>query len=374
MRIALLTSGRFTLCDLARELDALGHDVAFYSLVPDRITRRFGLPSRCNRWLGPLLAPFYAAHVLARGTAASQAADGALTIALDEVASRVIGPCDVFIGLSGFSLRTADAMRRKYGARIVIERLSRHILSQREILDAIPGKRTGPSVPFWAVRRELAEYALADRIGVPAQHVRRSFIDKGVPGEKVSVNPFGVDLAMFPPTDAPVGIAPTTIMAGSWSLRKGCDLLPTAWRALGEGKLKHVGPVYDADLPADPGFEHTEGVPQQQLVDHYARSHVFALASREEGLALVMPQALACGLPVVCSDRTGGEDLRAMIPDPHAVTVVPCEDVGALTDALREAHARAKHVRGRRDLLGSARSEMSWSAYGRRYNTMLNDL
>jgi len=60
MRIALLTSGRFTLVDLARELDALGHDVKLYSLVPRRITRRFGLPDRCNRWLGPHCLPFYA--------------------------------------------------------------------------------------------------------------------------------------------------------------------------------------------------------------------------------------------------------------------------------------------------------------------------
>jgi hypothetical protein len=54
MRIAVLTFGRFWVCDLARELDSLGHDVAFYSLVPSWRTRKFGLPNRCNRWLAPL--------------------------------------------------------------------------------------------------------------------------------------------------------------------------------------------------------------------------------------------------------------------------------------------------------------------------------
>ena len=69
MQVAILTSGRFHVCDLARELDALGHEVAFYSLVPPSRTRRFGLPSRCNRWLGPYVAPFYALARATRGTA-----------------------------------------------------------------------------------------------------------------------------------------------------------------------------------------------------------------------------------------------------------------------------------------------------------------
>jgi hypothetical protein len=41
MRIAILTSGRFHACDLARELAKHEHDVRFYSLVPPSRTRRF---------------------------------------------------------------------------------------------------------------------------------------------------------------------------------------------------------------------------------------------------------------------------------------------------------------------------------------------
>ena len=60
MRVAILTSGRFHVCDLARELAAHGHDVAYWSLTSPWRTARFGLPTRCNRWLMPLLAPVYA--------------------------------------------------------------------------------------------------------------------------------------------------------------------------------------------------------------------------------------------------------------------------------------------------------------------------
>ena len=66
MRIAILSSGRFHVNDLARELDALGHEVAFYSLVPTWRLKRFGLPARCARWLAPPLAPLVAAARLAQ--------------------------------------------------------------------------------------------------------------------------------------------------------------------------------------------------------------------------------------------------------------------------------------------------------------------
>jgi hypothetical protein len=60
MRIAIVTTGRFHVFDLAREMAALGHDVAFYSYVPRRRAEQFGLPRQCHRallsWVLPLIA------------------------------------------------------------------------------------------------------------------------------------------------------------------------------------------------------------------------------------------------------------------------------------------------------------------------------
>jgi glycosyltransferase involved in cell wall biosynthesis len=75
----------------------------------------------------------------------------------------------------------------------------------------------------------------------------------------------------------------------------------------------------------------------------------------------------------VCTDRTGGEDLREMIEDRSLVSVVPCDDPEALADALSLALQRAQSFSGKRDLLGGARDRLSWRAYGSRYDQALRE-
>jgi glycosyltransferase involved in cell wall biosynthesis len=372
MRVAILTSGRFHVCDLARELAACGHEVDFYSLVPPWRTARYGLPRECNRWVAPLLAPAYGAMLATRTTSFGHLGNWALTASLDLVVSQVLRPCDVLIGMSSMTLRTMEVARKKFGAKVFIERGSRHIVSQRDILEAMPGAGKGPDpVPYWAIARELAEYELCDRVVVPSHHAHESFVEQGIPERKLFKNPYGVDLEMFPPTPAPSG-EPTTLMVGGWSLQKGVDVLVDAWRKNGTGRLVHVGGVGDAPLPSDAGFTHHDPVPQERLVDHYRKAHVFALTSRQDGFGMVISQALACGLHAVCSDMTGGPDAGELVDDPSAVTVVPSEDVNALASALAVAHDRAARMTGERRFPG--RERLSWKAYGERYDAKLREL
>jgi len=369
MRVALITTGRFTLVDLARELAVLGHDPLVYSLVPPWRTRRFGLPARCNRWLGPYLAPIYAAARAAarlpKAMGLEPIASHALVAAVDAVAARLLEPCDVLIGMSGIALRVIDAAHRRYGATVFLERSSRHILSQRAILEAIPGL-TRP-VPEWCVYRELAGYGLADVVSVPSSHVLESFVEQGFREERLFVNPFGTELGEFRPTPSPPG-AKTILMTGAWSRQKGCDVLVDAWRRLPAGtRLLHVGPVGDAPLPSDPDFEHVDPVPQSRLPEYYAKGHVFALASRQDGFGLVLLQALACGLPLVCTTRTGGPDLAKWVTSPSSIRAVPPDDPASLAQALEDALRASPEPGAPRDLLGVHRADTSWRAYAERY-------
>lgn len=368
LRIAILTTGRFHVLDLGRELAALGHEVLFYSFVPPWRTRKFGLPAECNRWVLPWVSPVFALHRLGRKTRWKKWGERMLTEALDFTVASQIESCDVLISMSGLCNQTAKVVKRKYGASIWIERGSRHILSQKAILDAIPGAE---QVSDFAVKRELADYEQADMISVLSLHCQQSFEDYGIPKSKLFRNPAGVDLIMFPPTPSPPDEPQTILMTGTWCLRKGCDILTAAWQQLPGVKLLHVGPIGDCPLPSSTGFEHIDTVDQSMLSHFYARGHVFALASREEGLALVQPQALASGLRLVCTDRTGGGDLGEIIEDPNAVRVVPADDPNAMASALRLALSDARSDIGLRDRLGSAREALTWTAYGRRYDEKL---
>lgn len=368
MRIAIATTGRFWLLDLARELASLGHDVKFYSYVPKRRAEHFGLArENCVSllpWVFPLVALSLRGPRFLRGLATEM-----LIWAMDWVVTWKLRPCDVFIGISGTYVRALLSARRRFGARTIVERGSRHIVSQKEILEDLKARGVWvETVPASVERRELQMYGEADLIVVPSKHVEQSFIEKGIPSAKIFRNSFGVGLKEFQPTAAPKLEIPTAIFVGAWSYRKGVDLLVEAWRSLPRFRLLHVGPLGDAPLPTANWFQHVEPVDQRRLAEYYARANLFVIASREEGLSLVIPQALSCGLPVVCTDRTGGEDLRDLLTDPNMMVITPSGDAEALAKAVDLLMPKAIALQGVRDLLAERRGELSWAAYARRYD------
>lgn len=365
-RVAIATSGRFHLLDLGRELDVLGYDVRFYSHVPRKRALMFGLPLRCQR---PLLGLIFPLVLLARrGPKRLRLhADLLMRRALDSLVATRLEPCEVFIGMSGLCVKSALAARRKFGATVVIERASTHVDAQRAILSELSANDVEPVLAH-DVERELCSYELADVISVPSKHVEQTFLDRGTAPAKVFRNPYGVDLSMFPPTKSPPAGPAKVLMVGTWSLRKGCDILWKACERANSWRLLHVGPIGDAPVPKSPLFEHHESVSQEKLVAFFAAAHVCGLASREEGLSYVQAQALACGLPVVCTEKTGGRDLKDLLDGCRWIYVVPEGDPDALGCAIQAALNESAAPTGVRDRLGELRSRLSFNAYAVRYS------
>lgn len=372
MKINILSPGRFHVCDLARELAAHGHQVRFYSYVPKSRTTKFGLPKECAR---PVLSWVLLPLVLTRitsGTFLENLANDFLIWWMDLVVFWAMEPCDIVIAMSGCFNRSVEKAKTKWSAKILIERGSRHILSQKEILDEV--KKLHPqvrTVPDSAVQRELKDYQIADRIIVPSRHVFESFIERGISKEKIFRNSYGVDLSRFVPTECSEGHQ-TLLMVGTWCYRKGCDLLIEAVKGTSY-RLLHAGTIGDCPFPKEENFLDLGFVDQNCLKSIYAQAHVFVLPSREEGLALVQAQALACGLSLVCSDRTGGEDLRGFCDDKSRVIVVKNNDVNALRKAIKKALKSIRKQKGIRRISGFSLKKMSWKAYGERYHRFLRN-
>jgi glycosyltransferase involved in cell wall biosynthesis len=340
LNIAIATAGRFHVLDLARELHELGHQVRFYSYVPRARTRRFGLPDECHVSLLPLVLPAVAWQGLMPRLVPT-IRERVFYALLNRAVMMRLHPCDVFICMSGIFLEAARFAKERYDATIWLERGSRHILSQDEILAAVPGAER-PSL--FAIRRELAGYALADRVVIPSHHVAESFRRDESTYDKLFYNPYGVDLSMFPlrPDRGPSELL-SLLFIGTWSLQKGCDLLAEGVRKIRSVRLTHVGAIGDLAFPTgDDQFVHVDPVPQAELARFYAAADVFVLASRQDGFGVVLSQALASGLPVICTDRTGGPDLQHTSALAARISVVPAGDLDALTHAIAEWYNRLR--------------------------------
>ncbi len=109
-------------------------------------------------------------------------------------------------------------------------------------------------------------------------------------------------------------------------------------------------------------FTYLGQVPRDRLRWYYSQASVLVLPSIEEGLALVLAQALACGLPVVATANTGAEDL---VTDGREGLLVPIRDVAALQraiDSLRIDGDLREHMR--EAALRRASVLRGWGEYG----------
>ncbi len=365
LRIGIAAAGRFHVLDLARELCALGHEVSFYSYVPRFRARKFGLPDECHVSLLPFSGVVLAWERFAPRLA-PQLRERALYTMLNQAVIARMRPCEVFICMSGIYLEAAREAQRRFRAQIWLERGSQHILAQDRIL-ASAGQARRPS--RLTIQRELDGYALADRIVVPSTHVEESFQGDPSARQKIFRNPYGVDLEMFPLFSERKPHRPAVaLFVGTWSMQKGSDLLAAAVKQVPGVRLIHVGKLGDCSFPAeDRRFSHIDSVPQWELAKFYADADVFVLPSRQDGLGVVLAQALATGLPVICTDHTGGIDLAHTAALRERIHVIPADDALALAQALETARVRASQDERWPALEPIDRQTLSWAAYAKRY-------
>ena len=381
MQIVQAVFGVFHHFELAHQLHARKHLRRIYSTWPWARLKREGLPRELVRTF-PLI---HTTDYLLRRTPLYSAAMNMRfnqwnSDSFDRWLCRRIEPCDALIAISGAGLTTGPKVQAA-GGKFICDRGSTHQCFQDEVL-AEEHRRW--NVPYTTpaahiVRREEAIYAIADAITVPSHVARRSFLAQGISPEKVHVIPYGVRLDRFTPGDARSAETFEALFAGQISLRKGIPYLLEAFARLRHPR-KHLtlaGSVQDdvRQLLAKLPTEHVTfagNLPQPELAARMARSHVLALASVEEGLALVQGQALACGCPVVATTATGAEDLFANGVEGF---IVPDRDTTAFADRLQQLADNP----ALREHMGAAALERvktlgGWDDYGERWDRLLHAL
>jgi glycosyltransferase involved in cell wall biosynthesis len=189
---------------------------------------------------------------------------------------------------------------------------------------------------------ETAALALAKRVVVTSAATARTLhADFGVEAGKTTVAEPGTD-----PAQRARGSAGSLrlLSVGSIVPRKAYDILVRALAPLRDRdwQLTIAGATdrspdalaaVHADMRAT-GLQDrvmlSGAVPPERLTDMYASADVFLLPSLYEGYGMVLAEAMARGLPIVCT--TGGAAAET-VPDAAAIKVPP-GDESALTDAI----------------------------------------
>ncbi len=367
MRIALAAHGRFHAFDVARELSRLDHDVCLVTNYPRRVVESWGVP-------GGVVRPFplHGAAVRAIARVAPLSAAASCERALHEWFGRRVARslkreawdavvCWSGIGEELFSAGSGGALR-------VCHRSSAHIRVQDRLLGEeserarLAVERPSP----WMIAREEREYALADIILVPSTFAADTFVEMGTPREKLRVVPLGVDAAMFRPSarqaedrrqrilsGAPLHVA----YVGALSVQKGLlDFVEVAKALAGPRFEFHcTGATTTDGAPLVAELARYATVhpprPQRQLTETYAGADVFLFPTIQDGFGMVVSQALAAGLPVLCSTHCCGPDMvtegvtgwvvPARRPDHYIERLAWCDahraEVAAMTADIHEA-------------------------------------
>lgn len=265
------------------------------------------------------------------------------TAFLDRLLSRGLPATDLFHGWTGLCLAGMRAARR-YQAVTMIENPSMHPRDwQSAVLWECAAWGVKPRdchtlFPEPLIRRMEKEFALADYIVVPSAIAAASFARAGL-GDKALVMHAGIDHSFFKPSDS-AGDRNTfrVCYAGRVDLGKGIVYLLKAWKmlALKDAELIMAGQV-TAEMNAlirehaSPNVQFKGLLSPAQLAETYRNADVFAFPSVNEGLARVLLEAMASGLPILATDCSGAAD--CVTPGVEG-TVIPARDPDALAHSL----------------------------------------
>ena len=209
----------------------------------------------------------------------------------------------------------------------------------------------------------------------------------GTRAEKVRVLPMGVDARQrFAPAHGVVRAANELLFVGRLVAKKGVGNLLNAFARVREAvpharlTIVGAGPL-EAELRAsarsqglEPHVSFAGAVLNEELPPYYRRATVFVVPSvvapdgDQEGLGLVIGEALACECPVVASDLPA---IRDLIEDGVTGLLARPGDAGDLADKLlgvlrNPGAAAALAHRGR----GLVLERFDWQSVGQRYEEL----
>lgn len=232
---------------------------------------------------------------------------------------------------------------------------------------------------------EPAALRLADAVFVENDWMYRRLLAECGP-EKVIFAAPGIDVEFFQPGEYQAS-GPILSVGRFHDPRKNVPLLLRAYAQLRKARpdapklimAGEVGPTESdlalaAELGILPHLEIQLAVSLDQLRELYRTSSMFVLSSNEEGLGMVILEAMACGIPVV-STRSGGPETSVVEGETGFLT--PLNDAASMSQRMKEllgdeAMCRRLGANGRTRAVECFSLEATGRIYLEKYDELLN--
>ncbi len=225
---------------------------------------------------------------------------------------------DVVICNAGYCKEIFESEKLK-NAQKILDRGSSHTLAniRANHLAAEYHNIKWKQNPQKFVERELIEYRLANKILIPSNYVKKTFIEYGFLEEKFILIPYAFSLKKFEGVKIiPKNKELAVLFVGQMNHLKGVGVLINAMRLvrdkIPQATLWLVGAknlLLNKSLFNEEWIKYYGVLRGKKLLDKYLSASAFCLLSFDEGLALVLTEAKECGLPIVATTNTGVSDI-----------------------------------------------------------------
>ncbi|MGL5835768.1 MAG: glycosyltransferase family 4 protein [Waterburya sp.] len=383
-QVTIVVGGRWHAIELARELHHAGMLHRLITNYPKFKTRHWGVPDDkvvslpftlfLNRLIPQILGQNLYRQLLPW-----------LYRLFAYSAARHLEGSDIVHGWSSVA-EPAIHWAKQNGVPFVLERISTHITLQSQILASEYDKLgfVNQEIHPQLIKQELKEYQQADRITVPSIFAKHSFLAQGIPESRLIFNPLnGTDTEIFSPGIKEDNVF-RVVYAGSLGVRKGIHYLVKAFMAadIPDSELILIGGATPETPDLIAGADERVKCPghksETQLADYYRHSSLFVMPSLEDGFGMVLTQAIACGIPLIATTNTGGQDLLSMRGDqPREIElqiqeypggyIVPPANSQAIAHLLQLlANNHQLLAQKRQAALDFQAEDLSWQPYGQR--------
>lgn len=194
--------------------------------------------------------------------------------------------------------------------------------------------------------RKEAEIQFADHILTLSSYAKETYVQAGVPENKISVLPLGTDIGQIAVKKKKTGCSFKYLFVGNVKLSKGIDLLVEAFEQLNvpEKHLIIIGAMGDAEpflRRCGPNITVKGHLPHDALREEYANADVFVLPSRLDGFGMVVTEAMSAATPVIVSSHVGAKDL---VKDGENGWIFESGSISALAAVMQEAYDKSDRL------------------------------